>query len=90
LQSPNAYFRIANGEEDYYTRNGSFQAEAIPGSDRLALTTASGDSVLGADGLPITIGAGYSEMSLGNDGLVTVSYDNQPPETFQLGTAKIN
>lgn len=90
LQSPNTYFRIANGEENYYTRNGSFQAEAIPGSDRLALTTASGDSVLDANGQPITIGAGYREMSLGTDGVVTVSYDNQPAETFQLGTAKVN
>ena len=40
IDSPNSYFRTSNEEGIYYTRNGSFQAEPIPGSGRLALVTA--------------------------------------------------
>lgn len=90
IQSPNGYFRIADGDDIYYTRDGSFQTEPIPGNGRLALVTASGDSVLGADGNPITVAPGYEELTIGANGTMTASYADQPAETFQLGTAQVN
>lgn len=90
IQSPNGYFRIAEGDDIYYTRDGSFQTEPLPGTGRLALVTASGASVLGADGNPITLAAGYDELKIGSDGAVTASYADLPAETFQLGMAQVN
>lgn len=90
IDSPNSYFRVSNEDGISYTRNGSFQTEPIAGSDRLALVTASGDSVLGADGTPITLAAGYDELNIGSNGTVTATYAGQAAETFQFGTAQIN
>lgn len=90
IQSPDGYFRISNEDGFFYTRDGSFQTEAIPGSNRLALVTSSGDSVLGADGVPITFRSGYRELTIGENGTVSTSYPGQGTETFQLGMAQIN
>ena len=90
IQSPDGYFRVSDGENTYYTRDGSFKTEPIPGSDRLALVTSGGDTVLGAGNAPITIAAGYQDIVIGANGVLTINYANQAAETVQLSTAQVN
>jgi flagellar basal-body rod protein FlgF len=64
LESPDVFFHVQRGEQQYFTRDGAFQR-----TPEGRLVTNSGDAVLSADGEPIQLNP-LGEWSVTNDGKV--------------------
>ena len=87
----NGFFRVSNGENVYYTKDGSFQAQAVLNSNQVNLVTANGDAVLDSNNNPISFDSDYSSIKAGENGALVISYKTpgKEPDQVQLSVADI-
>ncbi|TKD70538.1 flagellar hook-basal body protein [Pseudalkalibacillus hwajinpoensis] len=84
LEGDNVYFRVQNGEEVHYTRDGSFEFQNENGA--LTLVTSSGNPVLDVNGNEITFANNPGKLTISDEGGIQA----ENGETFQLSVVKIN
>lgn len=92
ITGENGFFRVENGGNTYYTKNGSFQLTPDAAGNQLNLVTSNGEAVLGANNQPITIDNDYDSITVNENGTLNVTYKTagKPADTFQLSIAEIN
>ena len=84
LEGENVYFRVQNGEDIHYTRDGSFEFQNE--NDALTLVTSSGNPVLDVNGNAITFATNPGKLSISDEGALQA----ENGQTFQLSVVKIN
>ncbi|MBN8208712.1 flagellar hook-basal body protein [Bacillus sp. NTK071] len=84
LEGDNVYFRVQNGDEVHYTRDGSFEFQNENGA--MTLVTSSGSPVLDVNGNEITFANNPGKLTISNEGGIQA----ENGQTFQLSVAKIN
>ncbi|MCD8510249.1 MAG: flagellar hook-basal body protein [Bacillus sp. (in: Bacteria)] len=95
LQGETVFFRVSSnatgGENTYYTRDGSFQLRPTDDPSQLYLVTTSGQYVLDSNGQPIVIDDDFSDVTMGGDGSVIVTYKDPAKASteFQFSIAEI-
>lgn len=77
LAEKKQYFQIQNGDGQVrYTRNGAFYlSQSVNNPGQLNLVTGDGNFVLGTNG-PITIPENFKEITIQENGVITVTDDN--------------
>ncbi len=88
LEGENVYFRIQNGDEVHYTRDGSFELQNENGT--VTLMNSSGNPVLDTNGNAINFANSPSKLSISDSGEIAATDANGNEQTFQLSIAKIN
>ena len=85
------FFRVSNGDNVFYTKDGSFQAQPVLNSNRVNLVTANGDAVLDINNNPISFDADYSSIEVGPNGAIEISYKTpgKQADQVQLSVADI-
>ncbi|MFC0187025.1 flagellar hook-basal body protein [Fictibacillus aquaticus] len=96
LTSPQSYFQIQVSDDNgrnvtEYTRDGAFYLSPSAGNpNELDLVTSDGNKVLGTNG-PIKIPSGYKEISIGQNGAISVTLTNGTTvNAGQLAVVTIN
>lgn len=93
LTVPNQYFKVLapNGNElnVHYTRDGAFYLSPINDTE-VALVTSEGHRVLDEDNNPIIFNGDLTNVSLGDDGIVTFSNERGVSASFALGVVQVN
>ncbi|KMM36567.1 flagellar hook-basal body protein [Guptibacillus hwajinpoensis] len=84
LEGENVYYRVQNGEDIHYTRDGSFEFQNE--NNALTLVTSSGNAVLDVNGNAITFATPPGKLSISDQGDIQA----ENGQTFQLSVAKIN
>ncbi|MDP4551458.1 flagellar hook-basal body protein [Alkalihalobacillus macyae] len=84
LEGENVYYRVQNGEDIHYTRDGSFEFQNE--NNALTLVTSSGNAVLDVNGNAITFATNPGKLSISDQGDIQA----ENGQTFQLSVAKIN
>lgn len=84
LEGENVYYRVQNGEDIHYTRDGSFEFQNE--NNALTLVTSSGNAVLDVNGNAITFATTPGKLSISDQGDIQA----ENGQTFQLSVAKIN
>ncbi|MGG1572999.1 flagellar hook-basal body protein [Fictibacillus sp. NRS-1165] len=80
LLSPGLFFQVQTRDSGgkavtEYTRDGAFYLKTAQGQNDLELVTSDGKAVMGGKG-PIRIPAGYKEISIGQNGNISVTLSN--------------
>ncbi len=96
LLDPNLMFQVRktleNGDEIIeYTREGSFYMTPVQGNpNQLQLTAGNGDRLVGENGRPITVPAGFESINIGSDGAVQATMgDGTTVNAGQLSLVEI-
>lgn len=90
LTNDQQYFTVQLNGATAYTRAGNFNTEPA-GGNRLRLLTKSGQAVLGANGQPMTLPAGYSDVQISSAGDVTAVMPNGARvNAGRLGIVQVN
>ncbi len=85
------FFRVANGDNVFYTKDGSLHTQPVLNSNRLNLVTANGDAVLDINNNPISFDANYSSIKVSPNGTMEISYKTpgKQADAIQLSIADI-
>ena len=85
------FFRVSNGDNTFYTKDGSFQTQPVLNSNQVNLVTANGDAVLDVNNNPISFDADYSNIKVAQNGAIEISYKTagKPADQVQLSVADI-
>ncbi len=85
------FFRVANGDNVFYTKDGSLHTQPVLNSNRLNLVTANGDAVLDINNNPISFDANYSSIKVSPNGTMVISYKTpgKQADAIQLSIADI-
>ncbi|TMW72191.1 flagellar hook-basal body protein [Alteribacter natronophilus] len=92
LTEPGYFFELAEGEDGNrrLTRDGAFYLTPGPAAGGNSLVNQNGESVLGADGQPVTIPADYQAINVTEAGMVTVTMqDGTVEEAGQLQLVQV-
>ncbi len=85
------FFRVANGDNVFYTKDGSLHTQPVLNSNRLNLVTSNGDAVLDINNNPISFDADYSSIKVSPNGTMEISYKTpgKQADAIQLSIADI-
>ncbi len=85
------FFRVANGDNVFYTKDGSLHTQPVLNSNRLNLVTANGDAVLDINNNPISFDADYNSIKVSPNGTMEISYKTpgKQADAIQLSIADI-